>query len=104
MPMYVCMYVCMTSLVLFARIGFSSPFLVDAWLRTMPRESDNPFDAARLLFCFFCFCFRSGGGYFIVPKRLGDYEGDQFKDTRVRAPLDRFQQAIEAIETDMVAE
>lgn len=102
MPMYVCMYVCMTSFVLFARTGLSSPFLVDGWLRTMPRESDDPFDATRLLFCFLPFVFVPVVG--IVPKRLGDYEGDQFKDTRVRAPLDRFQQAIEAIETDMVAE
>lgn len=36
--------------------------------------------------------------------RLGDYETDQFSDERVRAPLARFQQAIEDIETDMVAE
>lgn len=58
--------------------------------------------ACIVLCCIFYFC--------PVPaqqktkQRLGDYEGDQFKDERVRAPLARFQQAIETIETDMVAE
>jgi len=36
--------------------------------------------------------------------RLGDYETDQFSDERVMAPLSRFQQAIEDIETDMMTE
>lgn len=36
--------------------------------------------------------------------RLGDYEADQFSDTRVQAPLARFQQAIEDIETDIIDE
>eukprot|EP00752_Nemacystus_decipiens_P003497 g3229.t1 len=40
----------------------------------------------------------------VFHTKLGDYEGDQFTDKRVRAPLDRFQQAIEEIETDMIAE
>lgn len=44
------------------------------------------------------------GVYCVLQQRLGDYEADQFKDDRVRAPLDRFEQAIEDIETDMVAE
>ena len=36
--------------------------------------------------------------------RLGDYETDQFSDERVRAPLAKFQQAIEDIEADVVDE
>ncbi|CAN0326469.1 unnamed protein product [Ectocarpus sp. 6 AP-2014] len=35
---------------------------------------------------------------------LGDYEADQFSDKRVLAPLAKFQQALEDIETDMVDE
>ncbi|CAM9747614.1 unnamed protein product [Pylaiella littoralis] len=35
--------------------------------------------------------------------KLGDYEPDHFSDERVQAPLARFQQSIEAIETDIVA-
>eukprot|EP00903_Cladosiphon_okamuranus_P014136 g13137.t1 len=40
----------------------------------------------------------------VFHTKLGDYEGDQFSDERVRAPLAKFQKAIEDIETDMVAE
>ena len=39
-----------------------------------------------------------------VLERLGDYEAHHFSDSRVQDPLAKFQQAIEAIETDMVAE
>lgn len=45
---------------------------------------------------------------FLLPvdgfKRLGDYEPDQFSDTRVHAPLARFQQAIKDLEKDIVDE
>jgi len=35
---------------------------------------------------------------------LGDYEPDQFTDDKVREPLQRFQQAIEVIETELIDE
>lgn len=34
--------------------------------------------------------------------RLGDYDAHQFDDDRVKAPLAKFQQTIELIETEMV--
>lgn len=40
----------------------------------------------------------------MTQTRLGEYDTDQFRDERIQAPLAKFQQAIEGIETDMIDE
>ncbi|CAM9225448.1 unnamed protein product [Hapterophycus canaliculatus] len=40
----------------------------------------------------------------VIYTKIGDYEADQFTDDKVRKPLQKFQQAIEHIETELVDE
>lgn len=57
-----------------------------------------------LYFVVLCFCRCSVNNY-CQHHRLGDYETDQFGfDKRVLEPLQRFQEALEDIEDDMIDE
>lgn len=63
-----------------------------------------------LLLCFVFAILVTWNLFFVISPvgnkrvRLGDYDGNQFSDKRVQAPLAKLQQAIEDIETDMVDE